>query len=125
MSLVRLSPRRRRDSRRFWEGMRRKIYIILMKHWRALPDHGLAQKGKQCKGGKKSKQRFTIAFLVNAAGVKETPIVVRNSENPRCFDKNSLPVRYYHQKKAWMTRDILDSFKSENEGPKAVCCIVT
>ena len=96
--------------------------------WRALPDHGLAQKGKQCKGGKKSKQRFTIAFLVNTAGVKETPIVVWNSENPRCFrgfDKNSLPVRYYHQKKAWMTGDILDSFKSENEGSKAVCCIVT
>ena len=67
--------------------------------WRALPDHGLAQKGKQCKGGKKSKQRFTIAFLVNAAGDKETPIVVWTSENPRCFrgfDKNSLPVRYHH-----------------------------
>ena len=80
--------------------------------WRALPDHGLAQKGKQCKGGKKSKQRFTIAFLVNAAGDKETPIVVWTSENPRCFrgfDKNSLPVRYHHQKKAWMTGDILDS----------------
>ena len=53
--------------------------------WRVLPDHGLAQKAKQCKGSKKSKQRFTIAFIVNVAGVKETPIVVWNSENPRCF----------------------------------------
>ena len=38
--------------------------------------------------------------------VLRTPIVIWNSENPRCFrgfDKNSLPVRYYHQKKAWMT----------------------
>ena len=39
--------------------------------WRVLPDHRLAQKGKQCKGGKKSKQRFTIPFLVNAAADKE------------------------------------------------------
>ena len=43
--------------------------------WRALPDRGFAQKGKQCKGGKKSKCRFTIAFLVNADGEKEAPIV--------------------------------------------------
>ena len=53
------------------------------------------------KEAKKSKQRFTIVFLVNAAGDKGTPIVVWNSENPRYFrgfDKNYLPVRYYHQK---------------------------
>ena len=81
--------------------------------WKALPDKGFAQKGMQCKGGKKSKQRFTVAFLVNAAGEKETPIVIWKSEKPRCFrgfDKNSLPVKYYHQTKAWMTGEILDSF---------------
>ena len=79
--------------------------------WKALPDHGFIQKGRQCKGGKRSKQRFTIAFLVNAAGDKETPIVVWNSENPRCFrgfDKNSLAVKYYLQRKAWITGEILD-----------------
>ena len=71
--------------------------------WKALPDHGFIQKGRQCKGGKRSKQIFTIAFLVNAAGDKETPIVVCNSENPRCFrgfDKNSLTVKYYHSKES-------------------------
>ena len=31
--------------------------------WRALPDCGFSRKGKQCKDGKKSKCRFTIAFL--------------------------------------------------------------
>ena len=80
--------------------------------WKALPDHGFVQKGGQCKGGKKSKQRFTIAFLVSAAGDKEPPIVIWNRENPRCFrdfDKNSLPVKYYHQRKSWMTGGILDS----------------
>ena len=36
--------------------------------WVALPSHGFGERGKKCHGGKKSKQRFTIAFLVNAAG---------------------------------------------------------
>lgn len=81
--------------------------------WRALPTHGFAERGKQCSGGKKSKQRFTIAFLVNAAGEKEKPIVIWKSANPRCFrrfDKSLLPVRYYNQPKAWMTGEILDTY---------------
>ena len=80
--------------------------------WRALPERGFAQRGKQCMGGKKSKHRFTIAFLVNAVGDKEPPIVIWKSENPRCFrrfDKSCLPVKYYSQKKAWMTGDTLTS----------------
>ena len=81
--------------------------------WRALPTRGFGRRGKKCKGGKKSKQRFTIAFLVNAAGEKETPIVIWKSARPRCFknfDINSLPVKYYHQDKAWMTGQILHSY---------------
>ena len=45
-----------------------------------------------------SKQRFTIAFMVNAAGEKEKPVVIWKSANPRCFrgfDKCLLPVKYY------------------------------
>ena len=51
--------------------------------WRALPDHGFGQKGK---GGKRSMCRFTIAFLVNADGEKEKPIVIWTSKCPRCFN---------------------------------------
>ena len=40
----------------------------------ALPDKGFAQRSKQCKGGKKSKQRLTVAFFVNAAGRKKSPL---------------------------------------------------
>ena len=36
--------------------------------WKALPDKGLGQVKKECKGGKESKLRVTIAFIVNAAG---------------------------------------------------------
>ena len=36
--------------------------------FKALPSKGFAQKGKKCKGGKKSKQRMTAAFLIRANG---------------------------------------------------------
>ena len=80
--------------------------------WQALPDHGFGQKGKQYFGGKKSKQRVTVAFFVSAAGTKEKPILIWKSETPRClrkFDKSALPVDYYGQKKAWMTGDIMNT----------------
>ena len=48
--------------------------------FKALPERGLVQKGQQSKGGKKSKQRFTVAFFVNAAGEKvDEPIVIGKS----------------------------------------------
>ena len=31
--------------------------------WRALPDKGFGEKGKSCVGGKKYKQRLTVAFM--------------------------------------------------------------
>ena len=79
--------------------------------WRALPENGFGQKGKQCKGGKKSKQRVTVAFFVTAAGNKEKPVFIWESETPRClkrFDKSVLPVSYFNQSKAWMTGQIME-----------------
>ena len=84
--------------------------------WRALPDHGFGKKGSQCKGGKKAKQRVTVALIANAAGGKEAAIVVWKSAKPRCFkgiDATSLPVHYYSQPKAWMTGAILESVLSK------------
>ena len=78
--------------------------------WKALPNKGFVK-------GKGGKQRFIVTFLVNAAGEKETPIFIWQSEKPRCFrgfDKNNLPVKYYHQMKAWMTGEILDSVLTYN-----------
>ena len=37
--------------------------------WKALPDHGSGKRGSQCKGGKKVKQRVTIALIANADGL--------------------------------------------------------
>ena len=79
----------------------------------SLPDSGFSQKGKQCHGGKQSKNRITVAFFVLAAGKKEgKPIVIWKSEKPRClkrFNKAELPVNYFSQRKAWMTGEILDN----------------
>ena len=72
---------------------------------------GEAEEGSLCKGGKKAKQRFTIAFIVNAAGGKESAIVIWKAEKPRCFkgiDVSKLPVKYFSQPNAWMTGKILD-----------------
>ena len=73
---------------------------------------GLGQEAKNCAGGKKSKHRITVTFIVNAAGGSESkPIVIAKSNNPRCFkhvDKRKLPVHYYSQEKSWMTGEILD-----------------
>ena len=73
------------------------------------------EKGKKCQGGKKSKQRVTVVFLVSAAGTKEPPVVIWKSENPHCFRgvvKSALPVKYYGHNKAWMTDEILNSMLS-------------
>ena len=39
---------------------------------RALPDKGFNQRAKACKGGKQSKQRITVTFIVNVDGESET-----------------------------------------------------
>ena len=64
-----------------------------------------------CKGGKKSKERVTVALFVSASGQKEKPVLIWKSETPRCLreiDKASLPVKYYSQNKAWMSGEILE-----------------
>lgn len=81
--------------------------------FKALPERGLLLKGKEARGGKKSKQRFTIAFFVNSAGGKEDePIVIWKSKVPRCF-KNlgnpSWPHNAHSNSKSWMNSDIFQT----------------
>ena len=54
--------------------------------FKSFPDAVLVQKGKQGNGGKKSRQRFTIAFFVSAADQKiDEPIIIWKSKLPRCL----------------------------------------
>ena len=91
----------------------------------ALPDKSLSEKAKKCKGGKKSKERLTVAFFVSATGEWRKPVVIGKYANPRCLkniNKDVLPCQYLNQQKAWMTSDILhkllsqlnSSFKAQN-----------
>ena len=85
--------------------------------YRALPNRSLAEVSKQCTGGKKSKERITCAFFVNAAGGSEEPIVIGKSKSPRCFkaikDRSQLPCSYFNQAKSWMDFNILDEVLSK------------
>ena len=80
--------------------------------FKALHDKGLVERGKQAKGGKKSKLRFKIAFFVNAAGEKvEESVVIWKSGMSRCFRglrDTSRPanVHYFSNLKSWMTSDV-------------------
>ena len=72
----------------------------------------LSEKKKECKGGKKSKERLTIAFFANAAGGTEQPIVTGKAAKPRCFKGIRDPkmpdgIPYYANPKAWMTTEVM------------------
>ena len=44
--------------------------------YRALPEKTLSDKKKECRGGKKAKERITVSFFVSATGEKMPPIVI-------------------------------------------------
>ena len=80
--------------------------------WKALPTTSLAEKGKRCQGGKNAKQRITAAFFVNAAGAKESPILIGKNQKPRCFTKlqdisRPCGAQYFNNDKAWMRTEIM------------------
>lgn len=68
--------------------------------WKALPDKGFGQRAKECKGGKKSKQRMAVTLIVNAAGAREVmPIIIWKSKMP--CENRPTSLLYFSQKKAW------------------------
>ena len=86
--------------------------------FKALLEKVLVEKGKQAKGGKKSKQRLTVAFFVNAAGERvDQPIVIWKSKLPRCFKKLKDPsrpvnVHYFSNPKSWMTSEVMEAVRA-------------
>ena len=80
--------------------------------WKALPKKSLSEKGKHCHGGKNSMQQITAAFFVNAAGGKESPVLIMKSKKPRCFSKlkdisRPFGAHYHSNNKAWVRTEIL------------------
>ena len=82
-------------------------------------DQSFYVKGEKCGGGKKSKERITVSVCANQLGEKDKLLVIGKSARPRAsssVDIAKLPVVYKHNRKAWMTTDILTAWvRSLNE----------
>ncbi len=111
MCMGKLFNRGRRGYLKYFVAIVRRISGILM-ILESITRNWIWAERKACRGGKKSKQRITVAFFVTANGEKEKPVVIWHSENPRClkrFDKTVLPVAYYSQKNSWMTGELMEA----------------
>jgi DDE superfamily endonuclease/Tc5 transposase DNA-binding domain/Fission yeast centromere protein N-terminal domain len=81
--------------------------------WKLQPDRSLAT--HQTSGGKKSKDRITIALTVNADGSEKLePWIIGRSKNPRCLkhikNRQNLRIVYEYNKTKWMTGAICKRF---------------
>ena len=77
--------------------------------FQALPTTSLVVHGKQCLGGKKSKDRLTLLLACSATGHKLKRLVIGKSKKPQCFKgKNigALNIIYHHNNKARMTSQL-------------------
>ena len=64
----------------------------------------------------REEKKLNKDLIANAAGGKESAIVIWKAEKPRCFkgiDVFKLPVTYYNQANAWMNGEILDDILSK------------
>ena len=82
--------------------------------YRAVPDRTLAVKGEECTGGKRSKERITVALACSLTGEFDTPLVIGRAAKPHCFRNlnpaTQLPVSWFSNKKAWMTMGIFTTW---------------
>ena len=80
--------------------------------WKMEPSCGLST--GPISGTKQSKDRVTILLTCNATGTdKLIPLFIHKYQNPRALkgiNKNSLPVDYYWNSKAWMQMSIWDDY---------------
>jgi hypothetical protein len=80
--------------------------------YNCLLDRTLTLKGHSCHGGESAKERTTVLLCVNSDGSDtQVPIMVGKSMKPHCFKNiKKLPVKYYANKKVWMTTTIFTEF---------------
>ncbi|KFD58061.1 hypothetical protein M513_00824, partial [Trichuris suis] len=73
-------------------------------NWKALATKSLITRWEEyAPGCKRRKERVTLMLCANSSGTHRLPLfLVGKSKNPRSFKNVKLPVRYSHQKQAWM-----------------------
>ncbi|CAM4834399.1 unnamed protein product [Rotaria magnacalcarata] len=100
--------------------------------FKALPDRSLVMAKEKCKGGKKSKERFTVLLCTNMTGTdKLKPLVIGKfpttirrvllilieifvegkAAKPRCckhLNITELPVKWRSNRSSWMTASLFD-----------------
>ena len=80
--------------------------------WKTLPDKGLGQRARQCKGGEKSKQRVTVCFVVYTAGKQECPPLLSGGQQiPTALGELTNPSFLCFI--TWMTAEILGDVLSK------------
>ena len=80
--------------------------------FRALPDKTFEMRGKECKGGKLSKERVTIMLACSQTGEKLKPLVIGKAAKTRCFKNiniDNLPVHWESNRRSLMTSEIFQN----------------
>lgn len=104
--------------------------------FKALPSRSLVTAKDSCKGGKRSKERFTVLLCTNMTGTDKlqpliigkpsmlnltlsismhTYFVLGKSNKPRCFkhlNVKALPVTWRSNRSSWMTASLFDEWLS-------------
>ncbi|CAF1419046.1 unnamed protein product [Adineta steineri] len=82
--------------------------------FKALPNRSLVITKETCKGGKRSKERFTILCCTNMTGTdKLQPLLIGKAAKPRCFKNlnvKQLPVKWRWNRTSWMTATLFDEW---------------
>jgi hypothetical protein len=80
--------------------------------WKLTPERTLTTEAGS--GGKKSKDRITLALTTNADGSEKLePWIIGKSKNPRCFkgiNRRHLRLQYRYNKTKWMTGLIIEEY---------------
>ncbi|CAF1418298.1 unnamed protein product [Adineta ricciae] len=88
--------------------------------YKLMPDRSLTLDKNDCKGGKKSKDRYTVMLCANWLGnEKLKPIVIGKSARLRCFkniDMTKLPVSWYSNRAAWMNTNTTAKIQLMDQG---------
>jgi hypothetical protein len=91
-------------------------------YWRYVPRKTLTTAGDRAPTRfKDAKDRETVLACANAAGTHKLNLLVTGkTQHPRCFKGvRNLPVHYYANKKAWVTREMFTDWFNNHFVPAA------
>ncbi|CAF3386193.1 unnamed protein product [Rotaria sp. Silwood2] len=93
--------------------------------FKAIPDRSLVLKKEKCKGGKHSKERYTVLLCSNWSGTdKLKPLVIGKSYRPRCFKNlniGDLPVTWKANRTSWMNAKLFSEWLIELDKKMKKC----